>query len=187
MNENEPPFIIRAERRRAYDEAETILAAAKAEAAQIRSEAAEQCTAALAAARVEGLNQAAVEAAAFAAATARSFDAFWAARAIELRELAFAIAHRILSQIPPDELVLRLASDAIADYGRNVELFLRASPTMAESLRQALANVDSVERVSVIADSTLTDGECTLVHPQGQARIGLLDQFRAMLSYDESL
>ena len=187
MSAGESPFIIRAECGRAYDKAEIILAAAKAEAARICNEAAEQCAAALAAARVEGLNQAAVEAAAFAAATARSFDAFWAARAIELRELAFAIAHRVVSQIPSDELVLRLASDAIADYGRNVELCLRASPTMAESLRQALANVDSVERVSVIADSTLTDGECTLVHPQGQARIGLLDQFRAMFSHDEPL
>ena len=99
----------------------------------------------------------------------------------ELRELGFAIAHRILASLPPGETLLRLASEAIAEHRHDVRLALRAAPADAAALRMALAASDPEGRVAVEPDSTATPGSCVLVYPRGRIRIGLLDQFRALM------
>lgn len=176
------PFIVRAEHRRAYADAEAIVAQAKEDAARMRAEAEVERSAVLQDARSQGLRQAAAEAATLAANTAEVIELFWSEREKELRDVALAVAHRVLADLPADEVMLRLASEAIAEHGRDVRLALRTSPDMADALRIALQARHFGDRVTVVGDPTLTAGNCTLLHPRGRTEVGLLAQFRAMLA-----
>jgi flagellar biosynthesis/type III secretory pathway protein FliH len=177
----ESPFIIRAEHSRALRDAQAILAEARGAAARIRADAEAERSAALQAARLEGLRQGGAEAASFAAAAAAAVEMFWAEREAELRDVALAIAHRILARIPADDLMARLATEAIAEHGRDTGLALRTSPDMAAVLRAALQGHEHGDRVVVVGDPRLGPGDCVLTHPRGRSDIGLLAQFRAMV------
>lgn len=190
------PFIVRASRLRAEDEARAVVAAAEARAEAVRAEAEAEAArhvaaleaeaqaraeAAFAEARALGRAEAAAEAAALMARTGEAIDLFWREREGELRDLAFAVAHRVLSASPPDAVLLRLAAEAIAEHGRDARLALKVSPDMADGLRAALSELDGGGRVSVSSDPSLAPGDCTLLHPRGRTEIGLLAQFRSML------
>ncbi len=175
------PFIVRADRVRAGLEAKAILAAAEAEAARIRAGVAAERQAALEEARHEGLRLGLAEAATMMAGATGAVAQFWREREHELAEVALAVAHRVLSSLPVDATVLRLALEAIAEHAGDAALGLRVSPEAAEPLRAALAAHDAAGRVSVVADPAAAAGECTLVHARGRTDIGLLAQFRSML------
>ena len=175
------PFIVRADGVRAAADAKDILAEAKAEAVRIREEAVAERQEALQEAIRDGLRQGLAEAAALTAQAAEALDLFWREREGELGEVALAVAHRILSTLPPTETLVRLALDAISEHGRDVGLAVRVRPEIAVVLRSVLQEKGYGDRVDVIADPALPSGGCTLVHPRGRTEIGLLAQFRAML------
>jgi flagellar biosynthesis/type III secretory pathway protein FliH len=189
----ESVFIVRATRLRADNDARAIVAEAEQQALRLRADVAAEveslrlqaeaeAQAALERARTRGLDMAAAEAATLLAEVATSIDRFWRERETELRDVALAVAHRVLSALPRDELTIRLATEAIAEHGRDIRLALRTSPDMADRLRAALAKLETAERVSVLPDQSLAPGECTLLHPEGRIEIGLVGQFRSMLS-----
>ncbi len=175
------PFIIRADKVRAHEDARAILADAEAEAARISAGMDAERHEALREARQEGLRQGLAEAAALAASAAAAVDVFWREREAELGEVALAVAHRVLASLPANETVARLASAAIAEHGSDIRLTVRTAPEAAAVLRGVLQDSEGGARVTVIADPTAAPGECTLVHPRGRTDVGLLAQFRAML------
>ena len=164
------PLVVRAPELRAYADAAAIRAMAEREREDERRQGREQ-----------GLREGLTEAASLAAGAAAAVDAFWAEREGELQELAFAIAHRILSTLPPGEVLTRLAREAIAEHRRDVQLTLRVAPDAAPALRATLAETDPEGRVAVEPDPRAGSGACTLVHPRGRTKVGLLDQFRALM------
>lgn len=197
LDRTESPFIIRAPRLRASEDAravvaeaeeraERILADADAGAGRLRADAeAESCAqaeAVLAEARARGRDEAAAEAAVLTARTAEALDRFWREREDELRDVAFAVAHRVLADLPRDQTLLRLATEAIAEHGRDTRLALKTSPDMADCLRAALSGLEFGDRVTVSPDPSLEPGECTLLHPHGRTEIGLVAQFRSMMA-----
>ena len=192
----ESPFIIRARMTRAGEDARSvvaraesraasILAEARAEVARLRAEAEvevrAEADAALAEARARGREEAAAEAATLIARTVDSLDRFWRERENELRDLALAVSHRVLAALPPDEMLFRLATEAIAEHRSDTQLALKVTPDMVDHLRAALAGSGYGDRVAVSSDPSLPAGGCTLLHPQGRTEIGLVAQFRAML------
>jgi flagellar biosynthesis/type III secretory pathway protein FliH len=178
----ESPFIIRADKQRAYADARTIVAEAVSEAAAIRAQLSAERRAALEAARVEGLRQGLAAAAALTSNAAAAVERFWAEQEAELREVVIAVAYRVLSSLPAEETLIKLASEAINEYGHDVSLTLRTAPDAAACLHMALQECSGGNRVIVIADTALAEGECTLVHPRGRTEIGLLAQFRALVA-----
>lgn len=171
-------FVVRGDDLRLRGDAKAILA----DAERIRQVAEQDRVASLEAARLEGLQQGIGEAADLAARASEAIEAFWARRDAELPDLVFAVAHRILSSLPADDLMLRLVRDAIAEHGRDVRLTLRVAPEAASLLRDALGDVEAKGRVAVIGDVTMAPGDCTLLHARGRTDIGLLAQFRAMIA-----
>lgn len=175
------PFIVRADRVRAGLEANAILAAAETQAERIRTAVAAERQAALETARQEGLRQGLAEAAGMAAGATQAMAQFWREREQELAEVALAVAHRVLSSLPVDDTVSRLALEAVAEHAGDAALGLRVRPEAAASLRAALEQHGAGGQVSVVADPAAAAGECTLVHSRGRTDIGLLAQFRSML------
>ena len=175
------PLVVRAPEMRAYADAAAIRAAAEAHAARVRAEAERQREDERRRGREQGLREGLAETASLAAGAASAAEAFWAEREGELQDLAFAIAHRILSALPPDDVLVRLAREAIAEHRRDVRLALRVAPYAAPALRAALEGADPDGRVLVEPDPLAAPGACTLVHPRGQTKLGLLDQFRALM------
>jgi flagellar biosynthesis/type III secretory pathway protein FliH len=175
------PFVVRAEVVRAQTDARAIRAAAENEAANIRAALDVERQNALREARQEGLRQGLREVAALVANAADAVETFWRQREAELAEVALAIAHRVLASLPADDMITRLAIEAIAEHGANVELTIRTAPDAAAILRQALHDLDPRGRITVLADVAAAPGECTLVHPRGRTELGLLAQFRAMM------
>jgi len=193
----ESPFIVRAPRLRAGDDARAIVAEAEERAERIvadadagvarlradaKVEACAQAEAALAEARARGRDEAAAEVAVLTARTAEALDRFWREREDELRDVAFAVAHRVLAALPRDQTLLRLATEAIAEHGRDTRLALKASPDMADCLRAVLSGLEFGHHVTVSPDPSLEPGECTLLHPHGRTEIGLVAQFRSMMA-----
>ena len=187
------PFIVRAPRLRADDDARAIVAEAErhalrlrahaeAQLASLRSQAAAEAQTALEEARSRGRELAAAEAATLIAQVAGAIDRFWREREAELRDVALAVAHRVLSTLPRDTLIIRLATEAIAEHGRDTRLSLKACPDTADRLRAALAKLEFGDRVTVSPDPSLEPGDCTLLHPEGRTEIGLVAQFRSMLA-----
>jgi flagellar biosynthesis/type III secretory pathway protein FliH len=189
----ESVFIVRSTRLRADDDARAIVAEAEqhalclradaeAEIASLRLQADAEAQAALEEGRAQGRDVAAAEAAILIAQVAGSIDSFWREREAELRDVALAVAHRVLSGLPREELTIRLAAEAIAEHARDTRLALKASPDMADRLRAALAKLEFGERVTVSSDPSLDPSECTLLHPEGRTQIGLVAQFRSMMT-----
>jgi flagellar biosynthesis/type III secretory pathway protein FliH len=189
----ESAFIVRAPRLRADDDARAVVAEAEqhalrlrtdaaAEVASLRLQAEAEAQTALEQARTRGLEVGAAGAATLIAQVAGSIDRFWREREAELRDVALAVAHRVLSALPRDELTIRLATEAISEHGRDTRLALKACPDTADRLRAALAKLEFGDRVSVSADLSLDPGDCTLLHPEGRTEIGLVAQFRSMLA-----
>ena len=176
------PFVIRALHSRALREARVILEDARIDAARIQAGAEAERVDILARARAEGLVDAARVTAGLAAEAAAALALFWAEREAELRDLALAVAHRVLSQLPSEELMARLATEAIAEHSRDTALALRVSPELLVPLRAALDGKDYGDRVTITADPGLPPGACALMHPRGRTELGLLAQFRAMMA-----
>ncbi len=176
------PLVVRADRVRAHTDARAIVAEAEGNAARLRAGIAAERHAALQEAHNEGLRQGLAEAAALTLAASLAVDQFWRERESELGEVSLAAAHRVLSSLPADDMVARLAADAIAEHGRDVRLTLRMKPDAAEAMRAVLQDREKGSRVIIIADPAAAPGECTLVHPRGRTEVGLLAQFRAMLN-----
>ncbi len=175
-------FIVRGGIYGVHREAHMILADARAAAVRMRAELDAERRGVLEAAREEGLRQGISEAAPIVADVAIAIDAFWRERESELAEVGFAIAHRILGSVPADEVLARLASEAIAEHAASVKLTLRAGPEAAAYLRAALKDLGHDHRVTVLADPAVAPGECNLSHKHGRANLGLLAQFRAMMN-----
>lgn len=175
------PFVVRATRLRAHMDAAAIRAGATAQATMIIEQAVAQRRDAVEAGHAEGLRSGATQAAQLATGTAAAAEAFWSAREAELRELAFAIAHRLLASLPPGEVLARLAAEAVGEHRHDTRLTLRVADADADPLRAALAAADPQGRVTVEADPGAAHGSCTLVHARGRTRLGMLEQFRALM------
>ncbi|WP_407158262.1 hypothetical protein [Bradyrhizobium sp. STM 3557] len=175
-------FIVRGDVLDAHKEAYAILADARAKAEQVRAEMDAERDRIFEEARRQGLRQGITEAAAIIINTRQTMDAFWVEREGELTELVFAVAHRIIGSLPADEVLVRLASEAIAEHAANVQLTLRAAPETAVLLRDALTSSPQGCRVTVQVDANAAPGECSLVHKNGRTELGLLGQFRAMMN-----
>ena len=171
----ESPFVVRAPALLALRDAEAIREAAVADAARLRAGAAAEAAALRQAAQADS----AARAAALLASAAGAADAFLAAREAELVELAFAIAHRLIADLPGDARAVALARTALAEHRDASRLVLRAAPATASALRASLSAETGVE---VREDSTLGPDECVLLHPGGRAELGPLQQFRALMA-----
>lgn len=130
----------------------------------------------------DGLNEAAAAASQLFKDAADAVAAHWAQREQELVPLALAIAHRVLSELPPDEVLAGIARTAIAEHRRDSQLTLRAPPDAAAVLQRSLASDAATAHVHVQADATVASGRCVLSHSRGRTSIGLLAQFQAMLA-----
>lgn len=178
----ESPFVVRAATLEARADAQAILQRAEDAACGIRAAAEAARISALEEARREGLRQGLAEAAAMAASAAEAVQMFWRERGSELRDVALAVAHRILSSLPTDELIARLASEAIAEHARDSRLEIRAAPEVAEILREALRDRLAGGSLTITADAGLPRDACALLHPRGRSEIGLLAQFRSLVT-----
>lgn len=177
------PYVIRAEayqarlqaeawRQAAADEAEQLLCAARAQAQAIREQA-----------RQEGLAEGLARGARLSGAMAEALEQFWEERQAELLELVLAAAHRVLDELPDEQLLHRLAAECLAEHAREDGLVVRVAPSACAALR---ASLDAGgHRVTVAADPTLAAGDGVLVHASGRTEFGLLAQFRAMLRAGE--
>ena len=177
-------FVIRAAEVAAHADAAAIRAEAAGQAAALRAGTEAERRRAVADGHAEGLRLGMAQAARLAADAADAVAAFLQAREAELHELAFAIAHRLLANLPPHDVLAELAAAALAEHRSDVQLALRVCPADAAPLREALAAIapaSAASRVSVVPDPAAAAGTCTLVHPAGRTRIGLVEQFRAML------
>ena len=196
----ESPFIVRAPRMKAGEDAHALVAEARERAASMLAEAEAEVACLRAGAEVEigakaeaayaealarGRGEAAAEAAVLVAQTAESLDRFWRERENELRDLALAVSHRVLAALPGDEMLVRLAAEAITEHRSDTQLALKVTPDMVDHLREALSTSAYGDRVAVLSDPSLPAGGCTLLHPQGRTEVGLLAQFRAMLAAGE--
>lgn len=156
------------------------------DAAAVRAEAREAAAAAYEHERrrgyEDGLREAAEAAARLVGGAEAAASAYWAERERELVPLALAIAHRIVSGLPPDAVLTGIARVAIAEHRQDTTLTLRAAPDAAAALRRCLASDPAAAHVEVQADFSLPPGSCVLSHPRGRTSLGLLDQFRAMLA-----
>lgn len=169
------PFVIRAPVLLALRDAEAVRAAAVKDTAQLRASAAAESAASQEAARADS----AAAAAALLASAAAAADAFLAAREAELVELAFAIAHRLVADLPSDARAVALARTALAEHRDGSRLALRAPPATASVLRAAFAAHGNLE---VRDDDTLGPDECVLLHPGGRTELGPLQQLRALMA-----
>ncbi len=180
------PFVVRAATVAAHADAAAIRADAAAQGAALRARAEAERRQAVAAGHAEGhaegLRSGLQRAASLASDAAATVEAFLQAREAELHELAFAIAHRVLASLPPDQVLARLVAEALAEHRREVRLTLRVCPADAGPLREALASAEPEARVVVAGDPAAAPGTCTLVHPGGRTRLGLVEQFRAMMA-----
>jgi flagellar biosynthesis/type III secretory pathway protein FliH len=108
-------------------------------------------------------------------------DEYVKARETELIDLAFAIAHRIIADLSPDEALMRAAQTAFAEHRRGSLLTIRVAPNSAGALRAALVEHQASAQIEVEIDPGLAPGSCILVHDKGRSSIGIIDQFRALL------
>jgi type III secretion system HrpE/YscL family protein len=175
------PFVVRADVMRAHADARQIIAAAEAEAARMRAALNVERNNVLREARNAGLRGGLREAATLVGNAAQELEAFWREREAEMVEVALAVAHRVLAGLPKNDVIARLAAEAIAEHGADVRLTIRTAPDAAAILREALRDSDRGERITVLTDDAAAPGECTLVHPRGRVELGLLAQFRAMM------
>ncbi len=167
-------FVVRAPAMLALREADAIRAAAAEAAARLHAKAEVEAEVLRRSARAHGLAEAAALLAS-ASATAREF---LAAREAEVVELAFAIAHRLIADLPRDERALALARTALSEHRDVSRLGLRAPPATAPALRAALADAG----VEVREDASLGPDDCVLLHPHGRAELGPLRQLRALMA-----
>jgi type III secretion system HrpE/YscL family protein len=174
--------IVRADMLRLHADANMIVADAKAEASRIRAELELDRIKAFEEARRQGFSQGVAEAAAIAANAVKAVEEFWREREGEVAEIAFAIAHRIVGNLPADQRLAQIVSMAISEYSSSVQLTLRTTPEAAGHLRAFLKNAVGAERVTVVADPAAAPGECTLYQAHGRTDLGLLAQFRAMMN-----
>ena len=171
-------FVVRGPVLQARRDAAAIVAAAEADAATLRGQAARDRIAERERGYADGLAAGATDGSRAAQAAALAAAEFLAAREAELTDLAFAIAARVLGALPPDQVMTTIARNAIAEHRAGTRLVLRVAPAMAATMRAALAT-DAVE---IQADPAAPPGTCTLVHPRGSTDLGILDQFRAMMA-----
>jgi flagellar biosynthesis/type III secretory pathway protein FliH len=174
-------LIVRSGIYRAHRDAQAIVADARAEAVLLRVELLAERLDTLEKARQKGLEQGLREAAAVTSNAIKAVDAFWQECESELAEVAFAIAHRIVETLPAETILAQLVSKAIAEHGSDIHLTLRTGPDAAVHLRKFLSS-NHAHRVTVLADPAAAPGDCTLSHKRGRADLGLLAQFRAMMS-----
>lgn len=169
------PMVIRAPEARAMRDAAAIMAQARREALAEHARERQR-------GYDEGLHGAAATAARLVQDAALVIEAHRSERDQEVVTLALAIAHRILSGLPSDDVLAGIARTAIAEHRHDTRLAVRVSPDAAVALRLSLAASAATAHVEVEADPALPPGGCALSHPRGRTNIGLLDQFRAMLS-----
>ena len=169
------PLVVRGPEVQALRDAAAILAQARQDAAAERDRERQR-------GYDDGLNKAATAASQLFRDAAAAIAAHWAQREQELVPLALAIAHRVLSELPPDDVLAGIARTAIAEHRRDTQLTLRAPPDAAATLQRCLARDATTAHVQVQADAGLAPGRCVLSHPQGRTSIGLLEQFQAMLA-----
>lgn len=171
-------FVVRGPDLQARRDAAAIVAAAEERAASLRKDALRDCDAERQRGYAAGFAAGAADGARLAESAARAASDFLLAREAELTDLAFAIAARVLGTLPADVVLTTTARNAIAEHRTDVSLVLRVAPDAAEAMRAALAT----DRVEVLADPGASPGACTLIHPRGAAALGVLDQFRAMMT-----
>jgi type III secretion protein L len=177
----ESPLIIRREVMRARETAQAMHARAAHEAELMRQEARRVSLNDRKLGYQEGVEEGRHDAAKLLAETAAMVDQFYAEREQEITKLAFAIAHRIIDMLPPDEQVARVAQAAIAEHRNAAKLWVRVSPADAPALRNLMAEYDTEGRVEIQADETAAPGSCVLIHPRGRSSVGVLGQFLAMM------
>lgn len=175
-------FVIRREQFARAMAARDTLAEARAEARLIVARGVAEAEAERRRGFDEGLRAGQTEAARLLAGAAGNADAFLEQREAELAELVFAVAAKLIGTVPERELAVRLVSAAITDYRADTVLTLRTDLAGVAAVRQTVAELGVAARVHVESHAELAPGQCVLVHAGGQASVGLLDQFRAMMA-----
>lgn len=168
------PFIVRGPAVAAFRDADLVRAEAHAEAQAIR----EQALADADEIRRNAMEEGAHHAASLLRSTHNTADRYQRSREVEMVELAFGIAYRLVMDIPRDERTAALVRTALAEHTEWNRLRLRAHPTTAPMLRASLAS----SGIDVREDETLATDECVLLHPDGRTDLGPVQQFRALMS-----
>lgn len=153
-------------RAQAQVEAHARLEEARREADALRQAAQAEC----AALRAEAREHAQAEIAAYMQSCENS-----------LADLAFLIARRLIDDLPRDEKVMRLVRTALADLPVQMGLVVKVPVSEGNSLKMSLQQDDGVlAGLSVVECGTLKPGECILQHEQGQTRLDVTAQLRAL-------
>lgn len=169
------PLVVRRPEVQAYRDAASILADARQDSTTLRETERQK-------GYDDGFRSGQAAAAKLLGDLGKAVETYWLEREQELVPLALALAHKILSSLPPHDVLAGVARAAIAEHRRDASLILRASPEAAAALKQCLAQDRGAGHVAVLADPDLLEGSCVLLHDRGRTDIGLLDQFRAVLS-----
>jgi flagellar biosynthesis/type III secretory pathway protein FliH len=173
------PLLIRRKEIEATRDAATILQNARQQAATIREQEAKRGYDA-------GLDDGVQAASRLLEDLTKAIDRYWHEREDELVTAALWLSHRIISDLEPDDRLRGIVRTALAAYRQDTALVLRAHPATAERLMTALASREEPRNVEIRSDASLSEDSIGLAHSRGHTDIGLLDQFRAMLSGQDS-
>ncbi|GAL98909.1 hypothetical protein AA0312_1115 [Acetobacter tropicalis NRIC 0312] len=98
-----------------------------------------------------------------------------------IADLSFLIARRLIDDLPRDEKLARLVRTALADFPQQMGLVLKVPVSEAASLKTALQKMEGVPAsVWVVESADLAAGEAVLQHEQGQVRLDVASQLRAL-------
>jgi type III secretion system HrpE/YscL family protein len=180
-----PGMVIKRRTASVLVDAEALRAAAEAELASARSEAAEIREAARADGRLEGLAEAAVTSARMLAATQMRLQEMTDTLAPSLAKAVTDAVARIIGAPTEPDVVARLLEAALQGAARHRHLQLYVWPEAVDGVNTSLAGIfadqDRVasDWVSVHADPRLAPGRMVLATDQGYVELGVAEQLDA--------
>ncbi len=174
-------FVIRREEFARITRSRDILARAEVQAEALLARGAVEIEAERQRGYAEGLEAGRLQAARLVAQAAQDVEDFLRDREADQADLILAVAFRLVGTMPEKDRTAGLIKTALADYRSDLPMTLRTDPDSAAAVRQVVHELGLGQRVHVEAGAKLQPGRCMLVHAGGQARVGLLDQFRAMM------
>lgn len=177
MVEPSSPYVIRAPQFDALTDARRIRATAQEEAAAYLEEAHRQANAVRLAAKADAealKEEARIQGQAEIRAYLQSCEN-------SLADIAFLVARRLIDDLPQDEKLMRLVRTALNDLPAQMGMVVKVPMSEGSALRKAMQQEGGVlEGLTVMECPGLENGECVLQHEQGQTRLDVTAQLRAL-------
>nr|WP_298797142.1 hypothetical protein [uncultured Acetobacter sp.] len=177
MTDVSSPYVIRAARFEALTDARQIRAQARADAAACLEEARRQAAAVRHAAQVDAqrlLMETRIQAQGEVSSYLKSFEN-------SIADLSFLVARRLIDDLPRDERLIRLVRTALAELPAQMGMTVKVPVSEGSSLRAALQQEGApLDALTVMECASVEAGDCVLQHEQGQTRLDVSAQLRAL-------